>query len=260
MVNKLNNALEFFSKLTNAKLDADTAISLSSAQKSRAYAWLEVNKIPFQEQLIHKKFSLNSLLNISHEIDENNISSHEENTPKFMPPNNAAYFGQVGIDIQRIDELFPKGVPSDLKSDSELKLIFTSRELTYAEGKENTEATLTGIFAAKEAILKTGFVNRTLAEIEVLPNQWGQPIFDGASISISHSGNYAVAMAYPSCPNSTGSTPIQRIENEERQKVKLDMDTGLKDQSQTRNLFDSVNFWKSLSLALAIALLLKLVF
>lgn len=102
----------------------------------------------------------------------------------------------VGVDIQQISELFPEQTISP-KSDATLTAIFSLQELSYAEGADNSRQTLAGIFAAKEAIIKSdsSVANTDLRAIEVLPNDYGVPAHEGYLLSISHSGDFAVAIA-----------------------------------------------------------------
>lgn len=257
MVNKLQNTIEYFSKLLNINLDQNTEITLSSAQKSRAHAWLKSQNIPFQEHLIQKKFTLNLLLNNNGFTPlEANPRTHQET----IIDNEVAgtFLTSIGIDLQNIYELFPNSLSNDLKGDAELGLIFTNRELTYAENKANPKATLAGIFAAKEAILKTGVTNTPLEKIEVSHNSIGAPEFKGVSLSISHSGDYAIAIAIP--PIYIGKPNIYGASQSTHLDLKAD-DAGFKANSQplALNWLNSIVFWKIVSLALMIVLLFLLI-
>jgi phosphopantetheine--protein transferase-like protein len=103
----------------------------------------------------------------------------------------------IGIDIQEVNELFPNTV-LDLKSNEEITSIFSQQEIAYAETKINPLQTLTGIFSAKEAIFKTGYINNLdnyLKKIEIKYNEEGKPQYKNFSLSISHSKDFAVAIA-----------------------------------------------------------------
>ena len=185
--------LGYLSKLLNKPLTEGAEISLSSAQKSRVNSWLVNNDISFNESALNGKFTINELLT------SDGISANK-NKPFYSGLTSASHKldagnTQVGIDIQRVDELFPKGLSSDPKVDKELIQIFTLKELSYAQAKTDPEGTLTGIFCAKEAIQKASNLNASLIEIEVLPDEQGRPQSNGYELSISHSGNYAVAIA-----------------------------------------------------------------
>ncbi|MBT8517339.1 4'-phosphopantetheinyl transferase superfamily protein [Polynucleobacter paneuropaeus] len=184
--------LDYLSRLLNKSITEGMEITLSSAQKSRLHGWLTKNDISFNEFALAGKFTIDQLL----------LGVMEGAKPQLSPQIgvlNLAQIGlsdfQIGIDIQRVEELFPQGLSSDPKADKELTQIFTARELSYAQSKPDPEITLTGIFCAKEAIQKTSTLTKNLNKIEVLPDVSGKPKSNGYELSISHSGNYAIAIA-----------------------------------------------------------------
>ena len=170
----------FILKLTDSDIYAIEKLSLTSAQKSRIASWCEENNIEIPD-LSNESFwkdgvnNNNNNKNLYIETDfENNIL--------------------IGVDIQCISE-FLKDKNSFSKLDEDLFGIFTKRELSYAESKEDPKETLTGIFAAKEAIYKSQRIEiRNWNEIEI-KHEKGIPSFKNYSISISHSGNFAIAIA-----------------------------------------------------------------
>ena len=102
----------------------------------------------------------------------------------------------IGIDIVDIRKFSKKA------SDKFLKKIFTESELTYSSNKKNSLQTLAGIFAAKEAVIKANNLNLAYIlrkKIEIL-YQNSRPVayINNKSIkgdiSISHDGNYAIAI------------------------------------------------------------------
>lgn len=188
-----DNVTEYLSRLLNKTVDASTEVALSSAQRARLHAWLTNNQVAFDEAILSKKFTVDNLLNGS------SNSRVQQNQCRLVNPLNlsiAGDVGSVGIDIQRIDELFPSGLPIDPKSDPELTSIFTMSELSYAQSKDNAIETLAGIFAVKEAIQKCADRNKNYLEIQVSYGQSGKPQVSGYAVSISHSGNYAIAVAF----------------------------------------------------------------
>jgi hypothetical protein len=99
-------------------------------------------------------------------------------------------------------------VPSDPKLDPEMLAMFTMRELSYAQSKPNPAQTLAGIFAAKEAVLKSSNEHANISKLEVLPNLDGKPLIEGYAISISHSKDYVVAIAIHTGENLHNKTPL----------------------------------------------------
>ncbi len=189
----------FLSKLTNTELANDSLLTLSSAQKARLYNWCQENKVKINIQKINGIFSIDELVDKPIALNlKNKVFSHEHrnlSADGFLPTN-------IGIDIQVINELFPISLESDCKDRDDLKSIFTLRELSYAQSRVDMRQTLTGIFAAKEAILKCQHGEINLVDIEILPNKYGAPSFKNYLISISHSGEYAIAIAINNGPQN----------------------------------------------------------
>lgn len=169
-------------------------VTLSSAQKSRLQGWLLKGGISFNEATLNGKFTIDQLLSSGSVRASSNQPSPSGQVS--IPTHSHIGNAKFGIDIQRVDELFPQGLSSDPKVDKELTQIFTLKELSYAQSNVDPEITLTGIFCAKEAIQKASNLSKNLIEIEVLPGETGSPQSKGYALSISHSGNYAVAIAY----------------------------------------------------------------
>ena len=184
--------LEYLSKLLNKPVTEQIEIALSSAQKSRVHGWLIKNGISFNESAFAGKFTVNELL--LGDIRKEAPKPHSQggvSSPIQLDMDNF----QIGIDIQRVDELFPRGLSFDPKVDQGLNHIYTAKELSYAQSKKDAEVTLSGIFCAKEAIQKASNLTKNLNEIEVLPDLNGRPKYNGYALSIAHSSNYAIAIA-----------------------------------------------------------------
>ena len=187
--------VEYLSKLLNRQVEENAVISLSSAQRNRLYGWLIDKKIAFAEDILLGSFSVNQLLldtlhtSIAHET----VGAAESLIP--LNSNLVGGSNQIGIDIQRVDELFPDGLPCDPKSSSELLTLFTMHELSYAQSKDDPKQTLAGIYCAKEAIIKAAGIDFILNQIEIGRCYGGAPLHPEFAISISHSGNYAIAVA-----------------------------------------------------------------
>lgn len=201
---QINLAKAYFSKLLNTAVDENTVITLSSGQGARALAWLETNNISIDNLQLSSGFTLNQL-NGNKENPKNKLKVSAEVNSATNCSNLAAFDKiSIGIDIQSISELFPHGMPLDPKSDNELLGIYTLKELSYAESKGNPTETLTGLFAAKEAIQKCSDHEIKLTSIEILPDPRGKPCTAGYSVSISHSRDYALAVATPSSARNAG--------------------------------------------------------
>jgi len=74
---------------------------------------------------------------------------------------------------------------------------FSKEEIQYCVAKADPRQSFAGLFSAKEAIVKADstFKKTKFNQINITHNVFNKPIFEGFSISISHSKNYAVAIA-----------------------------------------------------------------
>ena len=109
----------------------------------------------------------------------------------------------VGIDMVKIDR-FEK-----IKDNSTFfNKVFCEKEIQYLEKKNFNTSTIAGMFAAKEAFLKTqkkGLDLCPLNDIEISHDDDGSPFYifhdnlkqfnNKVSLSISHDGDYAIAIA-----------------------------------------------------------------
>ena len=97
----------------------------------------------------------------------------------------------IGVDIQDITEM---PVCADYWEDAFYKSKFTSGEIGYCLTKEKPAESFAGIFACKEALVKCD-ARLLWEDIEIIYSEEGKPRFGAYNISISHSGNFAVAVA-----------------------------------------------------------------
>jgi len=208
---KSDEVVEYFSKLINKKIDGNVIVTLSSAQRARAHAWLSSNDYVFDDDLLNYRFSVAQLIGRDVVRVASGKNQKEVESPKTEFRGNDV--SSVGIDIQSISELFPSALPVDPKAEKELSRMFTIKELSYAQSKECPGQTLAGIFAAKEAIQKCSGMNVKLSTLEVLPDKDGRPRSPGYSISISHSGDFSVAIAMPVSSIGPGKckVPVQEV-------------------------------------------------
>lgn len=192
----------YLSKLLNQEVTPDTAVTLTSAQRARFLSWLEhsgANTDFARMQVVATRaFTLRQLGTdgvAPAKASASNGTAADIQRSQAGPA--LAGVGGVGVDIQRIAEVVPFPDAYDFRSSAELADIFSQREISYACGRPSPTETLAGLFAAKEAIIKAdpAKAGRKLREIEILPAESGAPSHQGFRLSISHSGEYAVAMA-----------------------------------------------------------------
>ncbi len=117
---------------------------------------------------------------------------------------------QTGVDIASLDELPPAESPA---LETFIAENFSAAEAAYARQQPDPRVTLLGLWAAKEATLKCGWVGSLkIHEIEVVHGEQGQPRIQIStiqragtaratlgspgqhSVSISHAGSFAIAI------------------------------------------------------------------
>lgn len=198
-------AADYLGKLLNRPIAADTVLRLSSAQRARFNAWLHGQNLRVDDKMLAREFTLAGLLT---------GAPATAGAAAAAPPAAAAPGASplaLGVDIQSISELMAGAQGGDLKADPELLRLFTLQEISYAQAKAVPAETLAGIFAAKEAMRKCIGEPTLSAEafraLEVLPDAAGRPVASGFEISISHSGDFAVAVACRMAANTLPSAP-----------------------------------------------------
>ncbi len=110
----------------------------------------------------------------------------------------------IGIDL-----VYSKRLEKDKNNDAFLNRIFNDQEIKYIKKRNYNINTIAGLFASKEAFLKSikkGINNYSLKDIEVVHDDNNAPsivlhneLYDlykdyHISLSISHDGDYATAI------------------------------------------------------------------
>lgn len=111
------------------------------------------------------------------------------------------------VEIKRIERIL------DSRRDTFYRKVFTNNEIAYLESKKHNPKTVSGLFAAKEAVAKalgTGIGVLAWKDIEVSHDKLGRPFIDinskikdllsanaleAIEISISHERHYAISFA-----------------------------------------------------------------
>lgn len=110
----------------------------------------------------------------------------------------------IGVDIVHVPR-----IKKALDSPSFTQRVFTQAERDYCAARPQPELSYAGLFCAKEAIIKalgTGFGRGIMpSDIQISHNGLGAPVFENINnvselnktieVSISHDGDYAVAVA-----------------------------------------------------------------
>jgi phosphopantetheine--protein transferase-like protein len=98
----------------------------------------------------------------------------------------------IGIDIEEVAALV-----ADLRKEAFYTQNFTPAEIAYCILQADPYSSLTGLFAVKEAIIKADaqFRQRPFHTFGISHSTEGRPELAGFSLSISHAGGMAVAVA-----------------------------------------------------------------
>lgn len=114
--------------------------------------------------------------------------------------------GNIGIDIEELSSL-PRA--HDFRKDEFYTMNFTPSEIAYCVLQPDPYASFTGLFSAKEAIVKADgrHRSRSFNSIEITHGPEGEPLYPGFHLSISHAGGVAVAVAIPVRSEQTTPAP-----------------------------------------------------
>ena len=178
------------------------------------------------EDLVNGNFQSNAI-NHSEKIRESKVSSEITNDLEMNLPRS------VGIDIQEINEL-PDAV--DFWEDEFYKSNFTREEIAYCLTKDNPKQSFSGIYSCKEALVKAD--NRlNWARINISFSENGKPFFDNYSLSISHSGQYSIAVVFKiELPVNTPS------QNKNDYSEKFNSETYFEVKSKVKNIMNIFSF------------------
>jgi phosphopantetheinyl transferase (holo-ACP synthase) len=164
---QLSQLDSFILQLTGRQCSID---ELSSAQLARLLIWAKKHGIEINNQ----KTAATSNIEVKRKLDPSSSFS-------------------IGIDIQSIEELF-SFVSGEDESDF-INSFFAEEEIKYAKRKPDPKQTLAGIFAAKEAVLKVSDASSDPSSVVITHDRLGRPFVSGFHISISHSQDFAIAIA-----------------------------------------------------------------
>ncbi len=103
-------------------------------------------------------------------------------------------FAGIGIDVENVSSFH---VADDYREDSFYAMNFTSAEISYCILQPDPLQSFAGIFAAKEAIVKSNdsYVGTPFNQIFIDHTEKGLPFHTGFKISISHTNGLAIAVA-----------------------------------------------------------------
>ncbi len=184
----------YLSRLTGEALSADQRLQLRSVQRAALASWCRKQGLPVRFAVITSgaPFSVRELL-----AQEGGAGAQAAMPPPSMAGTPAGLassaFRGIGIDIEEVASLPPA---EDYREHSFYQDNFTPAELSYCIRQADVRASLCGIWAAKEAVVKSGLAPSPgrLSSIEITHDPVARPSYAGAYLSISHTPATAVAV------------------------------------------------------------------
>jgi len=179
----------YLSRLTGTEVSADSPLRIRSVQRAALVSWARKQALPVRFELLagSAATSARELLG-----DGGAVVAQATPLPALAPglPSGLA----IGIDIEEVAALPEAG---DYRAHPFFADNFTPAELGYCIRQADVRASLCGMWAAKEAIVKAGVADAPfgqLRRIEIGHDARGRPVFAGCEISISHTARTAVAV------------------------------------------------------------------
>jgi len=199
----------YLSQLTGSDVRPDQSLALRSAQKAAFAAWLRKQGIAVDfAQVNQGRFSINGLLN------GEAAPAAASREPAALAPapaatNLAGTIGGIGLDIEDLDSL-PDA--HDYREHEFYRDNFAPSEIVYCIQQPDVKASFAGLWAAKEAAIKSGAAKDPLAglrAIEISHDSTGRPTYPGCVLSISHTPKTAAAVClWTGAPATQIAAPV----------------------------------------------------
>jgi phosphopantetheine--protein transferase-like protein len=202
----LADAASYLSRLTGAAVTADEPLRLRSIHRFALVAWARKQGVPLREGLLADggAVSLRDLMSAGGDAPP---ALAAPAAPPRAAADHAGLAGRVGIDIEEVAAL-PEA--ADFREHPFYADHFTPAEIAHCIRQPDARASLCGLWAAKEAILKSGAAPGGLKTIEISWDESGRPVYANGQISISHTANTAVAICLVA-DRPAEPAPIPRI-------------------------------------------------
>jgi phosphopantetheine--protein transferase-like protein len=188
-----SSVADYFARLAGCDVTPETSLQLGSAKIGAAESWLRRQAIVYNRPVLASgRFTLAQLLAIA-EVEGASSAATEPPPPQANPRTDGP---AVGIDIEARSSLPDT---DDFRTHPFYADNFTARELAHCLERPDPKESLCGLWAAKEAIRKlhgAPGIATSLKAIEIVYDRSGQPSFSGVGLSISHAGEFAVAVAF----------------------------------------------------------------
>ena len=192
--NDLTDSLcEYLGRLRCEVVAADRVLSLRSIERAALASWLRKAGVLFKVSVLASgaPFRVSDLLSTSSVPTTFEIAPAAAERPTSAPNGPGV---QVGVDIEDLAAL-PQA--DDYREHPFYQDNFTSAEIAYCIRQLDARASFCGMWAAKEAILKTRSAPikvLSLRDIEIAHDVSGRPVHPDCLVSISHTATSAVAV------------------------------------------------------------------
>lgn len=198
----------YLSRLMGEAVTTDQALALRSVHRAALAAWVRNERLVVRSALI----SSGSPFSIDQLLAPDGASAPAESPRAAATVDAPSRLGSgssmsVGIDIEDIDRL-PEA--EDYREHPFFRDNFTPAEIAYCIMQPSSRASFCGLWAAKEAILKSGAASAPsarLGTIEIVHDAHGRPGHANCQLSISHTERSAVAVCIVNSPAIMASSP-----------------------------------------------------
>jgi phosphopantetheine--protein transferase-like protein len=197
----------YVSRLMGEAVTADQPLALRSIHRVALASWARQEGLNIRGDLLTSgaPFSIR-------ELTGGGAAAARPGAPAAPAPRRAmAGSTAIGIDIEDVASL---PVTDDYREHPFFRDNFTPAEISYCLRQPDARAALCGTWAAKEAVLKAGAPGAALMrliEVEITRDEMGRPRYAGCTMSISHTGQTAVAVCLRQAPPAA-VTPIPPAE------------------------------------------------
>ena len=146
----------YLSRLRGTTVSDDQALKLNSVQTAAFSAWLRAEGVQIGSFELNSPFRVNDLFDIQNRgVVPQTVKEITIPTPPLAVGNSGGGVSGVGIDIEDVKSL---PMTSDYRTHEFYKENFSPAEIAYCILQPSAHVSLTGLWAAKEAILKSGAV------------------------------------------------------------------------------------------------------
>lgn len=189
--------IDYLRRLTGKPVTADTAVSLGSAKKAQLAAWMRKEGYAFTYADIDRPSVTAAALLGGGAAAIPASSAPTPRAPAAETPAVAlaATTLRIGMDLEAEANM---PIADDLRAHPFYAENFSPREIAHALQRGDARASLCGLWAAKEAVVKAGAVAKppggALRSVEIGHDAAGAPTYPCCTLSITHEAGMAAAV------------------------------------------------------------------